>query len=126
MKKQIRIGVFETNSSSTHSITMMMKTDYDRWENEKLYLYDDDYGFGYEFNKPEKGNLYTKDEVEAFIKGNKYYNGEEIDFDDYGLLRGEYGFVHPDYEDDYLESYYNEFTTKSGETVVAFGYYGHD
>lgn len=126
MKRQIRRGVFETNSSSTHSITMMMKTDYDRWENEKLYLYDDDYGFGYEFSKPEKGNLYTKDEVEAFIKGNKYYNGEEIDFDDYDLLKGEYGFVHPDYEDDYLESYYNEFTTKSGKTVVAFGYYGHD
>lgn len=125
MKRQVRRGVFETNSSSTHSITMMMKTDYDRWENEKLYLYDDD-GFGYEFNKPEKGNLYTKDEVEAFIKSNKYYNGEEIDFDDYGLLKGEYGFVHPDYEDDYLEGYYNEFTTKSGETVVAFGYYGHD
>lgn len=126
MKKQIRRGVFETNSSSTHSITMMMKTDYDRWEKEKLYLYDDDYCFGYEFNKPEKGNLYTKEEVEAFIKSNKYYDGEEIDFEDYSLLKGEYGFVHPDYEDDYLESYYNEFTTKSGETVVAFGYYGHD
>lgn len=126
MKRQIRRGVFETNSSSTHSITMMMKTDYDRWEKENLYLYDDDYGWNYEFNKPEKGNLYTKDEVETFIKSNKYYKGEEIDFDDYSLLKGEYGFVHPDYEDDYLESYYNEFTTKSGETVVAFGYYGHD
>ena len=57
MKRQIRRGVFETNSSSTHSLTMCLKSDY---------------------------------------------------------------------EDDYLESYYDEFTTKSGETVVAFGYYGHD
>ena len=33
MKRQIRRGVFETNSSSTHSITMCMKSDYDRWSN---------------------------------------------------------------------------------------------
>ncbi len=125
MKRQIRRGVFETNSSSTHSITMMMKNDYDRWEKEKLYLYDG-YGFGYGFNKPETGNLYTKEEVEKFIRSNEFYHGEEIDFDDYGFLKYEYDFVHPDYEDDYLESYYDEFTTKSGETVVAFGYYGHD
>ena len=29
--KQIRRNVFETNSSSTHSITMCMKSDYDKW-----------------------------------------------------------------------------------------------
>ena len=30
--------------------------------------------------------------------------------------------------DDYIENetYYNEFTTSGGETVVAFGYYGWD
>lgn len=33
MKRQVRNGVFETNSSSTHSITMMMMMkDYDRWK----------------------------------------------------------------------------------------------
>ena len=31
MKRQIRQRVFETNSSSTHSITMCMKSDYDKW-----------------------------------------------------------------------------------------------
>ena len=30
MKKQIRRGVFETNSSSVHSLTMCMESDYDR------------------------------------------------------------------------------------------------
>lgn len=33
MKRQVRRGVFETNSSSTHSLTMCMKSDYNRWNN---------------------------------------------------------------------------------------------
>ena len=31
MKRQIRRGVFETNSSSTHSITMCSGEEYDKW-----------------------------------------------------------------------------------------------
>ena len=38
MKKQIRRGVFETNSSSVHSLTMCMESDYDRWQEDNLYL----------------------------------------------------------------------------------------
>lgn len=34
----IRNRVFETNSSSTHSITMCMKSDYDKWKNGELYF----------------------------------------------------------------------------------------
>ena len=29
--RQIRRNVFETNSSSTHSITMCMKSEFDKW-----------------------------------------------------------------------------------------------
>ncbi len=32
MKRQIRRGVFETNSSSTHSLTMCSKKEYDEFE----------------------------------------------------------------------------------------------
>lgn len=39
MKRQVRREVFETNSSSTHSITMCMKSDYDRWNNGEIFLY---------------------------------------------------------------------------------------
>ena len=35
MKRQIRRGVFETNSSSTHSITMCSNKEYEKWE--KVY-----------------------------------------------------------------------------------------
>ena len=34
--RQIRKNVFETNSSSTHSITMCMKSDYDKWVSGEL------------------------------------------------------------------------------------------
>lgn len=122
MKRQVRRGVFETNSSSTHSLTMMMKSDYDRWQTEQLYLYEG--GYGWEFNKPIKNNLYTKDEVMKFAKSNRYYHGEEeIDNE---TMR-DMGFISWDDEgSEYLEGFYEEFTTPSGETIVAFGEYGYD
>lgn len=122
MKRQVRRGVFETNSSSTHSLTMMMKSDYDRWHTEQLYLYEG--GYGWEFNKPVKNNLYTKDEVMKFAKNNRYYHGEEeIDNE---TMR-DMGFISWDDEgSEYLEGFYEEFTTPSGETIVAFGEYGYD
>ena len=122
MKRQVRRGVFETNSSSTHFLTMMMKSDYDRWQREQLYLYEG--GYGWEFKKPVKNNLYTKDEVMEFAKSNKYYHSEEeIDNE---IIR-DMGFISWDDEgSEYLEGFYEEFTTPSGETVVAFGEYGYD
>lgn len=123
MKRQIRWGVFETNSSSTHSLTMMMKSDYVRWEKENLYLYDS--GWGWEFKKPVRNCLYTRDEAIEFAKTNRYYKNykdEEVD----EMLK-EMGFISFDDEgSEYLEGFYEEFTTPSGETIVAFGEYGYD
>ena len=123
MKKQIRHGVFETNSSSTHSLTMMMKSDYDRWRFENLYLFNG-WTYGWEINKPIKNSLYTKEEVIEFVKNSKYYDADyEIDDE---CIR-EFDFVSFDDEgNDCLESFYDEFTTPSGETIVAFGEYGYD
>lgn len=122
MKRQIRRGVFETNSSSTHSLTMMMKSDYRRWETENLYLYDS--GWGWEFSKPVHNHLYTRDEAVEFAKNNRYYK-EYKEIDDEMLK--EMGFISFDDEgSEYLEGFYEEFTTPSGETIVAFGEYGYD
>lgn len=33
----IRRNTFETNSSSTHSITMCSESDFDKWKNGELY-----------------------------------------------------------------------------------------
>lgn len=121
--QKIRRGVFETNSSSTHSLTMMMKSDFERWGKEDLYLYQG-YGWGWDFNKPATDTLYTRDEVEAFIKNRKYFDDtEEIDSE---MIR-EMDFISFDDEgSEYLESFYQEFTTPSGETIVAFGEYGYN
>jgi hypothetical protein len=125
MKRQIRSGVFETNSSSTHSLTMMMKSDYEKWHNDKLYLYNGS-GWGWDFSKPVTNNLYTKDEAVRFVKSNRYYKNVEDDEIDYEAFR-DCGFISWDDEgSDYLEGFYEEFTTPSGETIVAFGEYGYD
>ena len=122
---QVRNGVFETNSSSTHSLTMMMKSDYEKWQNDELYLYNGS-GFGWYFGEPEKNGLYTRDEVAKFIKNNRYYKNIEDDEIDYEVIR-DCDFISWDDEgNEYLESFYEEFVTPSGETIVAFGEYGYN
>ena len=121
--KQVRYGVFETNSSSTHSLTMMMKSDYERWENENLYLFNG-YTYGWDFNKPVTNALYTREEAIEFVKNSRYYDPVDEISDEY--LK-EFDFISWDDEgNEYLESFYEEFTTPSGETIVAFGEYGND
>lgn len=123
--RQIRQGVFETNSSSTHSLTMMMKSDYERWQKENLYLYEG--GYGWDFSRPVKNSLYTKEEVLKFAKNNRYWHSDvEDEYKEYEMLK-DMGFISWDDEgSEYLESFYHEFTTPSGETIVAFGEYGYD
>lgn len=121
--KQVRRGVFETNSSSTHSLTMMMKSDYERWQNDQFYLYTGS-GWGWDFNQPVNNKMYTRDEVVAFVKSYRYYDKEEEI--DNKMLRYMDFIAWDDEGNEYLESFYREFTTPSGETIVAFGEYGYD
>ena len=57
-------------------------------------------------------------------KNNRFYHDEEeIDNE---IMR-DMGFISWDDEgSEYLEGFYQEFTTPSGETIVAFGEYGYD
>lgn len=98
MKRQIRRGVFETNSSSVHSITMCSETDYDKWVNGEL-LYDR-WGDDLVEKTPEREN----------DEDHQYLTYEQ--FNDWGYM----GY----------ETYERTHTTPNGEKVVAFGYYGHD
>lgn len=128
MKRQIRYGVFETNSSSTHSLTMMMKKDYERWQKEKLYLFTG-YLYGWESgDAPQKGSLYTRDEAIEFLKKSRYYKNEYFFDSDRcnDWLRDEYFITFNDEGSEFLEEFYQEFTTPSGETIVAFGEYGYE
>lgn len=133
MKEQVRRGVFETNSSSTHSITMCLESEYDKWLNGETFLRTWDYGYSDldESQRPKKGKFYTKDQVIEFLKL-KGYSEEELNLEDQNKM--EEIFSEEDFLsiDQYNETAncYEEFEQKysldSGENIVAFGYYGYD
>lgn len=52
--KLIRNSIFETNSSSTHSLTMCMKETYDKWKNGELFFMQDDNTF---YTPEERKNM---------------------------------------------------------------------
>lgn len=117
MKRQIRQGVFETNSSSVHSLTMCSAEEYQKWENGEVlfWMWKDKFG--------------TKEEIITELKKkswlSKYdWNNEDIVndiFSDEGVQTCEEFF-----ENDWYETFEQRYTTPSGDEVVAFGYYGHD
>lgn len=129
MKRQIRRGVFESNSSSTHALNFLMENDYNRWDIEDLYLFDGSaWCWDEQEKKPHDNCLYTKDEVIEFCKNSKY-PWEEIPEDEQSFNEGakEDGFyAYSEYWNDNLEPYERSYTTPLGETVIAFGYYGFD
>ena len=126
--KQIRRRVFETNSSSTHSITMCMKSDYDKWVNGELY-WDrwryklvskdvvDNYLKEFRDNFLNEYPDYIQDDEEWEYKFNRYlsYNKQFYTYDEFN-----------DYDLIEYETFTDSFKTPSGEEVVSFGYYGND
>lgn len=129
MKKQIRRGVFETNSSSTHSLTMCLKSDYDKWANGELLLYTG-WGYGYPTDhSPEENHFYTKEQVIEFERSNNYPPSDDMDWDSEEseeYLKERDWRTYENYDNDYLEWFEDTFVTPSGETVVAFGQYGYE
>lgn len=130
MKRQIRRGTFETNSSSTHAIVMCMESDYDKWKEDNLYIFT---GSGWCYpdnNKPEKNHFYTREEAIEFEKTDKYVR-EDVNWTDEEevneILREnefyDYEYFWNEYCEDY-ETFEETTTTPNGERVVAFGYYG--
>ena len=115
MKLSVRKGVFETNSSSTHSLTMCSEDEFDQWKNGKL-LYDS-------YNE----ELISKEEVFNIYRENEYYN-DKTDDEIMDKIYEEREFLTFDQfaSDEFLESYWDSYTTKSGEKVVAFGQFGYD
>ena len=117
---QVRKGVFETNSSSTHSITMCMKSEFDRWQTEDVWmqvrdLVDED--LPRILDDKEMRDLLRRHDIPVDdLSEDQIYNYAR----DYGYMKWDdpipYG----------MEWFDDEFTTPSGETVVTFGWYGYD
>jgi len=111
---QIRRGVFETNSSSTHSISILPQEDFEKFKKGEIFRQD----------YPEK--FLTKEEVIAFLKEKEPEANLENE-DVFSDLANEYEFrTFDNYSGDYYETYEEHYTTKSGDKIVAFGYYGNN
>jgi len=106
--RQVRTGTFETNSSSTHTLVIMSKEDYEKFRNGELFLDGD--------NPITKEELISrnKEEIEKIFGGDfdEFVHDERLDYD---------SIMDTDYE-----TFYQAHTTKNGEEIVAFGYYGYD
>ena len=69
--KTIRQGCFETNSSSTHSITLCMESEFEKWKNGELY-----------WNRWDE-KLVPKEEIEKeFAKIREEFISENPGFDE--------------------------------------------
>lgn len=99
---KVRRSVFETNSSSTHSLTMCSRQEFDEWRRgERVYDIEDE-------------ELVLIDKLTKEQK-------EDIDEETYYTYEGYNDFV-SEYDDSFEDTYF----TKSGEEVIAFGYYGYN
>lgn len=135
MKRQIRFGTFESNSSTTHVLYMVSRDVYEKYE-QGGYLYNgSSFGWKNKEAAPKNGEIYSKEEVIEMIKNNyKYYepfNENEMDKDEIEdewneIISGAEFVTEEILENQQYETFYDSYRTPSGEEVVAFGYYGYN
>ena len=105
MKRQIRQNVFETNSSSVHSLTICSEEDFKKWENGELA-----------YDKVDEILVPLTNDVLESMK--KYKN-----YKTYGIYLTREDF--DEYTYDY-KMYEQHEVLDTGEKIVAFGYYGYN
>ncbi len=98
MKTQIRLGTFETNSSSTHSLIMCSDKEFKLFQAGELVL-----------------DVWNDELVP--LEAAETDEDDEIDTDRYR--------TYENYDQDY-ESFVGDYVTEKGDKVVAFGWYGYD
>ena len=114
--KKIRKNVFETNSSSTHSLVFCSEEEYKKLQSNKMYI--DHFG----------DQLYTEEEFNKIVKE----TAEECDVSVEEVLDDPRCYEIPVTLDEWIDLDYNleyseyTHTTKSGEKVHALCKYGYD
>ena len=117
---KIRHGVFETNSSSVHSMIMVSEEEYDNLKSGQFYV--NRYG-------DNKKVVVPRDEILEELKEEASRDISTMDEDELEDLIVDYGYMSFDkyYEDNNeYETFFKIYTTKSGEKVYAIGYYGYE
>lgn len=117
----IRQGVFETNSSSVHSIAIVTQENYDSWGSENPYFDGKSFYSFSELKDLLMEDEYFREEVELL-----QLNGVELKEEELSKLFKNYGYYTlENFGEDY-ERFEEYFTTPNGDEMVAFGYYGRD
>lgn len=121
---QIRRGVFETNSSSVHSLTMCSGEQYEKWESGEVLYWKGRDKFG------------TKEDIIEELKTMRYSWSKELCYPDVNWENeNDVNDVFSDeeiqtcedfFDNEWFETFEESYITPNGEKVVAFGYYGHD
>lgn len=146
---QVRQGVFETNSSSTHTLTVCSKDDFDKWKKGEVLWLDCDWqklGTDKNFVTPEEleelAEKYNEEQQKRIDSGDKFAHtvdidkvlNEQRDYDSYydSYWDTERSALGAYTMDDWyarngdLETYSQSFTSPSGDEMVAFGAFGYD
>lgn len=119
MKRQIRCRVFETNSSSTHSLTMCSNEEFEKWKRGEILYWGG------------RNKFATYEEILAELKTAYYSWYDDVDWDDEDavsdILSDEGINSYSEFfYDNYYETYIRRHTTAGGEKIVAFGYCGYN
>jgi hypothetical protein len=118
--KSIRIGVFETNSSSTHSLTICSKKQYEEWQRGEIVFCSEDEKF---YTEEELREKYLVDRE----KWDKIEKDVEVDKNHYEDWKSYIGIkLNGNLYHEYLEEYCENYTSESGDEIVIFGVYGRD
>ena len=138
--RQVRRMTFETNSSSTHSLTICPQETYDKWLSGKVLFSE------WKEDFIEVGDLTPRDYEEAGIKyeaskGKYYKSWNELSAEEKKEYTTEYVLTDKKNKDsdEYLtydewcdrhnygtETFESHYKTPSGDNIVVFGYYGYE
>ena len=120
---QVRNGVFETNSSSTHSIAICTKNEFDAWRGGEVYINE---GWWSSSNSQYKNKRFlTENEARALIMSSSFYRPMEEDESLDRYFREFEIYSYEDWGSEY-ESDVTHYTTPGGEEIVAVCYYGYN
>lgn len=121
---QKRIGVFETNSSSTHTLCIVTDEEMKKLQSGELFI--SNWG----------SKLYTREQAinEALTAYNRRYDDkytrERVDAMDESELLDFLScneiVTFENWGSEYLDYFEESYTTDSGDKIVVFGQYGYD
>lgn len=120
---QIRNNIFETNSSSVHSITLCSEDEFQKWKNGEIFFDRCEE----KFLTPKEAEEVKKEQERERERLIEQYGNDDDFYDECRTLTYSqfFDWQGDDNYLDYMEKYQSHQNI-NGVDVVAFGYFGHD